>query len=120
MQIAKKQARTSSTYAIAKYTRVFSTLNITASQRRKTIYFFNCTSGILLAIVARLSPSLFFKQKGHRPDNLFSNIREVSAKTSKSRKIRIVAGPRFWRFLLVNQLPLPIIAVHARYRNTAP
>lgn len=119
MQITKKQAQTTSTYAIAKYTRVFSSSNITASERRKTIYFFNCTSGILLAIVARLSLSLFFKQKGHRPDNLFSNMRKVPAKTSKSRKIRIVAGRRFWRFLLVNQLPLSIMALHAQYRAIA-
>ena len=40
MQIAKKQARTTSKYAIAKYTQAFSTSNITASQRSKTIYFF--------------------------------------------------------------------------------
>ena len=43
MQIAKKQARTTSKYAIAKYTQVFCTLdlsNITASQRTKTIFFF--------------------------------------------------------------------------------
>ena len=40
MQIATKQARTTSKYAIAKYTQVFSTSNITASQRTKTIYIF--------------------------------------------------------------------------------
>ena len=43
MQIAKKQARTTSKYAIAKYTQVFSTsnlLNITGPQRTKTIFFF--------------------------------------------------------------------------------
>ena len=51
-----------------------------------------------------------------------TNIREVPAKTTKYRKIRIVAGRRFraWRFLLVNQLPLSIMAVHAQYRATAP
>ena len=49
-----------------------------------------------------------------------TNIREVPAKTTKSRKIRIVAGRRFWRFLLVKQLPLSIMAVHAQYRATAP
>ena len=32
--------------------------------------------------------------------------------------IRIVAGRRFWRFELVNQLPLSIMAVHAQYRAT--
>ena len=39
MQIAKKQARTTSKYAIAKYTQVFSASNITTSQRTKTIFF---------------------------------------------------------------------------------
>ena len=49
-----------------------------------------------------------------------TNMHEVPARTRKSRKIRIVAGRRFWRFLLVNQLPLSIMAVHAQYRATAP
>ena len=49
-----------------------------------------------------------------------TNMREVPAKATRSRKIRIVAGYRFWRFLLVNQLPLSIMAVHAQYRATAP
>ena len=49
-----------------------------------------------------------------------TNMREVPAKITKSRKIRIVAGRRFWRFLLVNQLPLSIMAVHVQYRATAP
>ena len=48
-----------------------------------------------------------------------TNMREVPAKTTRSRKIRIVAGRRFWRFLLVNQLPLSIMAVHPQYRATA-
>ena len=52
-------------------------------------------------------------------DPLLSKL-EVPAKTSKSGKITIVAGRRFWRFLLVNQLPLSIMAVHAQYRATAP
>ena len=47
-------------------------------------------------------------------------MREVPAKTTTCRKIRIVAGRRFWRFLLVDQLPLSIMAVHAQYRATAP
>ena len=120
MQIAKKQARTTSKYAIAKYTQVFSASNITTSQRTKTIFFFNRTCAVLLAIVARQSLSLFFKSKRSQAiHNLFSNIREVPAKSSKSRKIRIVAGRRFWRFLLVNQLPLSIVAVHA-LRATVP
>ena len=112
MQIAKKQARTTSKYAIAKYTQVFCTSdlsNITASQRTKTIFFFfNCTctclsSAILLAIVARQSLSLFFKQNiTGQTEFVLSNIREVPASTSKSRKIRIVARRRFWRFLLVH------------------
>ena len=46
--------------------------------------------------------------------NLLSNRREDPA------KIRIVAGRRFWRFLLVNQLPLSIMSVHAQYRATVP
>ena len=45
-----------------------------------------------------------------------THMREVPAKTTKSRQIRIVAGRRFWRFLLVNQLPLSIMAVYAQYR----
>ena len=49
-----------------------------------------------------------------------TNMREVPAKITKSRKIRIVAGRCFWRFLLVNQLPLSIMAVHAQYGATAP
>ena len=49
-----------------------------------------------------------------------TNMREVPAKTTISRNIRIVAGRRFWRFLLVNQLPLSIIVVHAQYRATVP
>ena len=53
-------------------------------------------------------------------DGELTNVREVPAKTTKSRKIRIVAGHRFWRFLLVNQLPLSIRAVHAQYRDKAP
>ena len=39
---------------------------------------------------------------------------------SKSPKIRIVARRRFWRFLLVNKLPLSIMAVHAQYRDAVP
>ena len=39
MQIAKKQARTTRKYAIAKYTQAFSISNITASPRTKTIFF---------------------------------------------------------------------------------
>ena len=59
-------------------------------------------------------------KKGTGKDNLFSNVSEVPAKTSKSRKIHNAAGRRFWQFLLVNQLPLSIMAVHAKYRATAP
>ena len=90
------------------------------SARTSLTYPSSICQAKLLAIVARLSLSLFFKENGHGPDNLFSNIREVPAKTSKSRKIHIVAGRRFWRFLLVNQLSLSIIALHAQYRATAP
>ena len=39
VQIAKKQARTTNKYAIAKYKQAFSSSNITASQRAKTISF---------------------------------------------------------------------------------
>ena len=49
-----------------------------------------------------------------------TNIHEVPAKTTKFHKICIVAGRRFWQFLLVNQLPLSIMAVHAQYRATGP
>ena len=49
-----------------------------------------------------------------------TNMREVPAKTTKSRKIRIVAERGFWRILLVNQLPLSIMALHAQYRVNAP
>ena len=59
MQIGKKQARTTSKYAIAKYTQALSTSNITALQRtRKIFFFFYCTSALLLGIVKGLSPSL--------------------------------------------------------------
>ena len=67
MQIARKQARTTSKYAIAKYTQVFSTSNIAASQRTKTIFFLIVPVPVdppqLLAIVARQSLSLFLQQK---------------------------------------------------------
>ena len=39
MQIAKKQARTTSKYAIAKYTQAFSTSNITAAANEDHIFF---------------------------------------------------------------------------------
>ena len=48
----------------------------------------------------------------------FQTLREIPAKTSKSRTIRFVAGRRFRRYLLVNQLPVSITAVHAQYRAT--
>ena len=68
MQIARKQPRTTSKYAIAKYTQVFSASNMAASQRTKTIFFFLIVPvpvdpPQLLAIVARQSLSLFLKQK---------------------------------------------------------
>ena len=75
MQIAKKQARTTSKYAIAKYTQVFCFLFFVfcfcqispLHSERRLSFFFNCTctclsSAILMAIVARQSLSLFFKQ----------------------------------------------------------
>ena len=128
MQIAKKQARTTSKYAIAKYTRVFSTSNITASQRTKTIFF-------LIIVPVPVDPPqyywpllhvsrflYFLNKRSQARDNLFSNIpvRELPVKTSNSRKIRIVAGRRFWRFLLGYQLTLSIMAVPAQYRATVP
>jgi len=64
----------------------------------------------------------FLNKRSQARDNLFSNIpvRELPVKTSNSRKIRIVAGRRFWRFLLGYQLTLSIMAVHAQYRATVP
>ena len=44
----------------------------------------------------------------------------VVGELTNMREVRIVVGRRFWRFLLVNQLPLSIMAVHAQYRATAP
>ena len=77
------------------------------SERRLSFFFsYTCTclsSAILLAIVARQSLSLFFKQNiTGQTEFVLSNIREVPASTSKSRKIRIVARRRFWRFLSVH------------------
>ena len=111
MQIAKKQARPTSKYAIAKYTQVFCTSdlsNITASQRTKTIFFF------LIVPVPVYPPQYYWpllhgsrflyslNKTSQARQNLFSNIREVPASTSKSRKIRIVARRRFSRILLVH------------------
>ena len=111
MQIAKKQALTTSKYAIAKYTQVFCTSdlsNIPASQRTKTIFFF------LIVLVPVYPPQYYWpllhvsrflyslNKTSQARQNLFSNIREVPASTSKSRKIRIVARRRFWRILLVH------------------
>ena len=125
MQSAKKQARSTSKYAIAKYTQAFSTSSITASQRTKTILFLIVPVPVdppqyywPLLHVSRFLYSL--NKRSQARHNMSSNIREVPANTSKSRKIRIVAGRRFWRFLLVNQLPLSIMAVHAQYRVTVP
>ena len=109
MKIEKKQPRTTSKYAIAKYTQVFSTSNITASQRTTTMFFFLIVPVPvdppqyywLLLHVSRFLYSL--NKRSQARHNLFSNIHEVPAKTSKSRKIRIVAGRRFGRFLLVNR-----------------
>ena len=89
MQIAKKQARTSSKYAIAKYTQVFLYIRSVKYHRftanEDYPFFFNrtCTclsSAILLAIVARQSLSLFFKQNiTGQSEFVLSNIREVPA-----------------------------------------
>ena len=131
MQIAKKQARTTSKYAITKYTQAFSTSNITASQRTKTIFFLIVppqyywpllhVCGFLYSLIV---PSIRRWRIDFKIIELvvceMTNMHEVPARTRKSRKIRIVAGRRFWRFLLVNQLPLSIMAVHAQYRATAP
>ena len=91
MQIAKKQARTTSKYAIAKYTQVFSTsnlLNITGPQRTKTIFFF------FLIVPVPVDPPQYYwpllhvsrflyslNKTSQARQNLFSNIREVPAKT---------------------------------------
>ena len=72
MQIAKKQALTTSKYAIAKYTQVFLYFRSVKYHRFTAnedylFFFFYCTctclsSAILMDIVARQSLSLFFKQ----------------------------------------------------------
>ena len=65
MQIVKKQARTTSKYAIAQ---LFSASNITTSQRTKTIFFLIVPAQYYwpLLHVSRFLYSL--NQKGHRPD----------------------------------------------------
>ena len=130
MQIAKKKSRTTSKYAIAKYTQVFNTsnlLNMIGSQRTKTIFFF------LLIVPVPVDPPQYYwpllqvsrflyslNKTSQARQKLFSNISKVPSNTSKFRKVRFVAGCRFWRFLLVNQLPLSIMAVDAQYGATAP
>ena len=92
MQIAKKQARTTSKYAIAQYTQVFSTsnlLNITANE--DNLFFFLIVPVPVdpphyywpLLHVSRFLYSL--NKTSQARQNLFSNIREVPAKTSKAR-----------------------------------
>ena len=125
MQIAKKQARTTSKYAIAKYTQAFSTSGITASQRTKTILFLIVPVPVdppqYYWPLLQVSRFFYSSKKGSQArHNMSSKKREVPANTSKSRKIRIVAGRPFSRFLLVNQLPLSIMIVHAQYRVTVP
>ena len=71
-------------------------------------------------MVARQSFSLFFRQKITGQKQFVFKRTFLRIPASKSRKIRIVAGRRFWRYLLVNQLPLSIMAVHAQYRATVP
>ena len=124
MQIAKKQARTTSKYAIAKCTQV------SAKYHRSTA---NEDNLFFLIVPVFVDPPQYYwpllhvsrflyslNKTSQARQYLFSNIREVPANTSKSRKVRIVAGRRFWRFLLVNQLPLSIMAVHAQYGSTHP
>ena len=123
MHISKKQERTTGKYALAKYIQYFKYHRFTANQ--DNLFFF------LLAVTVH-SPQyylpllhircfLYSLNKRSQPrQNLFSNTRENLAKTSKSRNIRIVVRRRFWRFLLVNKLPLSIMAVHAQYRDTVP
>jgi len=88
IQIAKKQARTASKYAIAKYTQVFSSSNSTASQRTKTIYFFIAPVPVdppqyywPLLQVSRILYCL--NKRSQTRHNLFSNILEVPAKNFK-------------------------------------
>ena len=66
VQIAKKQARTTSKYAIAKYTQTFSTSNITSNISEDDI-FFNCIyTPILITRISTKSgePIANFKPRG--------------------------------------------------------
>ena len=122
MHISKKQERTTGKYAIAKYTQYFKYHRFTVN--KDNLFF-------LLAVLVHppqyylpllhISCFLYSLNKRSQPrQNLFSNTRENPAKTSKSRNIRFVARCPFWRFLLVNKLPLSIVAIHAQYRDTVP
>ena len=97
----------------------FLVLQISPLDSEQRHFFFQCTSAMITGHCCS-SVAFFTLQIGYRPVKLFSNIHDVPSKTSKSRKIRIVAGRRFWRFLLVNQLPLSIMPVHEQYRAAAP
>ena len=71
VQIAKKQARTTSKYAIAKYTQAFSTSNITASQRRQFFLIVPPQCYWPLLHVCRFLYSLNKKAR-QRQDNFFA------------------------------------------------
>ena len=75
MQIAKKQARTTSKYAIAKYTQAFRTSNITASQRTKTIFFL-------------IVPSQYYWPLLHVCRFLYSLNKIVTGQTISSRSLK--------------------------------
>ena len=106
MQISKKQALTTSKYAIAKYTQVFCTSdlsNITASQRTKTIFFFLIVPVPVyppqyywpLLHVSRFLYSL--NKTSQARQNLFSNIREVLQNPARFALSRdAVSGVFYW------------------------
>ena len=82
MQIAKKQARTTSKYAIAKYRQAFSTSGITASQRTKTILFLIVPLPVdppqYYWPLLHVSRFLYSLKKDHRPDIIYFKIPQDS------------------------------------------
>ena len=99
MQIAKKQARTTSKYAITKYTQVFLYFRSVKCHR----FTANEDYLFFLIVAVPVYPPQYYWPLLHVSRFLYSlNKTKVPASTSKSRKIRIVARRRFWRFLLVH------------------
>ena len=72
-------------------------------------------------LCASLKNTFFLYTKDHSPDEFcFQRHVKILRRLQNPAKIRIVARRRFWRFLLVNKLPLSIMAAHAQYRDTVP